>query len=65
LKTRPDKWKMMKNQTQSEKNLSSSDTTRNAKEKEQCKEKKYFNPYKEDLSPVESQFCYEGKTLYG
>jgi hypothetical protein len=44
----------MKTQNQSEIFLLSSDTTRNAKEKEKCKEKKYFNPYKEDLSPVES-----------
>jgi hypothetical protein len=36
--------KRLKTQTQSEQNLSSSDTTRNTKEKEQCKKKKYFNP---------------------
>jgi hypothetical protein len=36
--------KRIKTQTQSEQDLSSSDTTRNTKEKEQCKKKKYFNP---------------------
>jgi hypothetical protein len=44
LKTRPRKGKRLKTQTQSEQKLSSNDTTRNTKEKEQCKEKKYFNP---------------------
>jgi hypothetical protein len=34
----------LKTQTQSEQNLSSNDTTRNTKEKEQCRKKKYFNP---------------------
>jgi hypothetical protein len=34
----------MKTQTQSEKYLSSSDMTRNIKEKEKFKKKKYFNP---------------------
>jgi hypothetical protein len=46
----------MKTQTQSEQNLTSSDMTRNTKEKEKGKKKKYFNPYKEDLSPVEYPF---------
>jgi hypothetical protein len=38
------KARRMKTQTQSEQNLSSSDTTRNTKEKYQCKKKNYFNP---------------------
>ena len=41
----------MKTQTQSEQDMSSSDTERNTKEKEQCKKKKYFNPQKEDHIP--------------
>ena len=45
--------KGLKTQTRSEQNLLSSGTTRNKKEKEKCKEKKYFNPYKEDFSLVE------------
>jgi hypothetical protein len=44
FKTRLGKGKKAENQTQSEQNLSSSDATRNTKEKKQCKKKKYFNP---------------------
>jgi hypothetical protein len=44
FKTRPDKGKRMKTQTQSEKDLLRSDMERNTEEKEQCKKKKYFNP---------------------
>jgi hypothetical protein len=44
FKTSPGKGKRLKTQTWSEQDLSSSDTTRNTKEKEKCKKKKYFNP---------------------
>jgi hypothetical protein len=44
FKTRPGKGKRLKTQTHSEHDLSSNDTTRNIKENEQCKKKKYFNP---------------------
>jgi hypothetical protein len=44
FKTRLGKGKRLKTQTQSEQNLSSSDTTRNTKEKEQGKTKKVLQP---------------------
>jgi len=44
FKTRLGKVKRMKTQTQSEQTLFHCDTTRNTKEKEQCKKEKYFNP---------------------
>jgi hypothetical protein len=31
--------------------------TRTTKEKEKCKEKKYFNPYKEDIEHFDPKLC--------
>jgi hypothetical protein len=61
FKTRLGKVKRMKTQNQSEQTLSNYDTTRNTKAKEKWKKEEYFNPYKEDLSPVESPIMLQEK----